>query len=133
MGMDASFTIWAGITFDEGEYGKLREIVAAAPPGVFQPPDDPEDEYERPELEWDAYRGKAPGAEGLQLETYDVAEGTVGFGARIFHTDWDYGAQELNLLDLAGKAAEVSARLREVLAEWGVEVDVRVYGACDYS
>lgn len=135
MGMDARFTIWAGIKLDDddGNGDKLREIAAKAPPDIFEPPEGPEDEYEFPELTWDAYTGKAPGLDGLKLEVITIGDERVGFGTCAFHAHWDDGATPLDPAELLVRARGARLRMQSLFAEWGVDIEVGVYCACDYS
>ena len=70
---------------------------------------------------------------GLEFRPFSVSDNVVGVGVQLYHHDWDYGEDDLDLDDLVAQAKKLIERVASVFQAWGVTEKPKIYLASDFS
>ncbi len=110
MGQDATTKVWVG----SNDTGILERL--------------PKEVLSELEENWDGLV-----ADGVQLQTFRVHDEVEGLGVQLLDHDWNNGPKELNLGELAMKAAELQIKVAAIFKRWGIVDEPKVFLATDFS
>ena len=109
MGMDARTVIWVGYDWEE-----IAELISE-------------------EVAEDLSADGGIEIGNLTVREFVVNEARVGIGIELLRHDLDSDIKPIDLVDLAGQAATLKARLTDAFRTWDIDLEPKVFLASDFS